>query len=85
MLEETDRKTKELAQEIAGSLDVGALHDTLCDFRALMQDRRVKDAHYDDNAEGAMFRTYHCLVYLTHYEVPAETVGEWMHTHTPRA
>ena len=59
MLEETDRKTKELAQEIAGSLDVGALHDTLCDFRALMQDRRVKDAHYDDNAEGAMFRTRH--------------------------
>ena len=76
MLEETNKKTKELAREIAGSLDVGALHDTLCDFRALMQDSRVKDAHYDDNAERAMFRTYHCLVYLTHYEVPAETVGE---------
>ena len=78
MLEETNKKTKELAQEIAGSLDVGALHVTLRNFRALMQDKRAKNTHY---AERAMFRTYHCLVYLTHYGMPAETVGEWVCTH----
>ena len=80
MLEETNKKTKELAMEIAGSLDVGALHDTLCDFRTLMQNRQVQEQHYDDNAENGMYRTYHCLAYLTRYGVPAESVGE---SHTP--
>ena len=76
MLEETNRSTGELAKEIAGGLDVGALHDTLCDFHALMQDRDVQRAQFDDDAEKGMFRTYHILVHLSHYGVPASDLGE---------
>lgn len=75
MLEETNAKTKELVLEVYGSLDVGALHDTMCDFRALMNNPVVKEAQYDDDAEEGLFRTYHCLVHLTHYGVDPKHIG----------
>ncbi len=76
MLEETNTKTKELVTEVHGNLDIGALHDTLCDFRTLMDNPIVKEAQFDDDAEAGLFRTYHVLVHFTHYGVDTKAVGE---------
>ena len=75
MVEETNKLTKTLVSEIAGSLDIGALHDSMSDFRILMLDRTVQAGSYDDEAETGLFRTYHVLVHLTHYGISPETVG----------
>lgn len=67
MLEETNKKSKVLAKEIAGGLDMGALHDTLVHFRSLMLSPAVKEAQFDDDAEKGMFSTYHILVKLGYH------------------
>ena len=70
MLEETSDKSSELAEEIAGALDIAALHDTLADFYELMSDPQVKKMGFDDEAERGLFRTYHVLVHLSDYAIP---------------
>ena len=79
MLEETSDKSSELAEEIAGALDIAALHDTLADFYEFMNDPRVKRLGFDDEAEKGLFRTYHILVHLSDYKIPPsikEQTGE---------
>ena len=78
MLEETNKKTHELVVEVYGNLDIGALHDTLCDFRTLMSNPIVRQEQYDDDAEAGLFRTYHVLVHFTHYGVDPKAIGECM-------
>ena len=77
MLEETNACSKELAGEIQNALQIEALHDTMVELYELMNDPRVKAEGFDDEAETALFRTYHVLVHLTDYGVPMEKVGEW--------
>ena len=72
MLEETSEKSSELVMEIAGSMDIDALHDTLADFYELMNDREVK---FDNKAKRGLFRTYHILVHLRDYTI-APTIKE---------
>jgi len=80
MLEETNDKSSELAEEISGSLNIAALHDTLADFYEFMNDPKVKRLGFDDEAERGLFRTYHILVHLSDYAIPSsikERSGEW--------
>jgi len=79
MLEQTSDKSSELAEEIAGSLNIAALHDTLADFHEFMNDQEVKRLGFDDEAERGLFRTYHILVHLSDYAIPSsikEQTGE---------
>ncbi len=76
MLEETNEKTKELVMEVHGGLEIPALHDTLADFYELMNDREVKRAGFDDEAERGLFRTYHVLAHFSDYPgVPTKELG----------
>ena len=80
MLEETNEKSSELVKEIAGSLDIPALHDTLADFYELKNDRKVQRSKFDDEAERGLFRTYHVLVHLRDYKIPStikEQIGKY--------
>lgn len=77
MLEETNKSTRSLVRDIVNGLQIEALHDTMYEFYVLMNDKGVKEAGFDDEAETGLFRTYHVLVHLTDYGVPAERVGEW--------
>ena len=79
MLERTDKKTKKLVQEIAEGLDIDNLHGLLAQFSAWKDDRNVQRQGFDDEAEQGMFRTYHVLVHLTDYGVPAKKVGTLIH------
>jgi len=79
MLEETSDKSSELVEEIAGSLDIFALHDTLADFYELANDPEVKQLGFSEEAERGLFRTYHVLVHLGDYKIPSsikEQIGE---------
>ena len=76
MLEKTDEKTKDLVRDVAKNLDIEALHQTLVEFYKLKDDQRAKDKECDDDAETALFRTYHSLVQLEDYGVPKEKIGE---------
>lgn len=79
MLEETSDKSSELVEEIAGSLDILALHDTLADFYELANDPEVKQLGFSEEAERGLFRTYHVLVHLGDYKIPSsikEQIGE---------
>ena len=76
MLEKTNESTSELVKEIAGALDIPALHDTLADFYEL---KEVKDKGFGDEAERGLFRTYHVLVHLMDYKIPSsvkEQIGK---------
>ena len=74
MLEETNARSRHLAKEIAGSLDLAAVYDTVGDFYELMNDSEVKAATYDDEAETGLFRAYHIIVHLKDY---GNDLGEW--------
>ena len=79
MLEKTSEKTSELVKEIAGALDIPALHDTLADFYELKDNQEVKRKGFDDEAERGLFRTYHVLVHLRDYNIPStikEQIGK---------
>ena len=79
MLEETSDKSTELAEEIGGSLDIAALHDTLADFYELMSNPEVKQLGFSEEVERGLFRTYHVLVHLGDYKIPStitEQIGE---------
>ena len=72
MMEETSDKSSEMAEEISGSLNIAALHDTLADFHELMNDPKVG---VDNKAKRGLFRTYHILVHLRDYTI-APTIKE---------
>ena len=74
MLEETSPQTHHLAKEIAGSLDLAAIYDSIGDFYELMNDREVQRAGFDDEAERGLFRAYHILVHLQDY---GNNLGTW--------
>ena len=74
MLEETTSHSRHLAREIAGSLDLAAVYDTVGDFYELMNDPVVKAATYDDEAECGLFRAYHIIIHLKDY---GNNLGEW--------
>lgn len=74
MLEETSTRTRHLAKEIAGSLDLAAIYDTIGDFYELMNDREVQKAGFDDEAERGLFRAYHILIHLQDYGID---LGQW--------
>ena len=74
MLEETNHRSCHLAKEIAGSLDLAAIYDTVHDFFELMNDELVKAARYDDDAERGLFRAYHVILQLKDY---GNDLGEW--------
>ena len=76
MLEETDERSKYLVRDIVNSLDIEALHYTLAEFYELMNDQKVKEWGYNDEAEKGLFRTYHALVHITDYGIPPEKIGE---------
>ena len=69
MLEETNVKTKRLALQVAGGLDVGAVQGSMIDFDCLFQDDELKKEEYDDNAERALYRSYHIFKRLKDYGV----------------
>ncbi len=76
MLEETSSKTKELAIQLYNGLDVDALHQTMVDFHMLRVDKDIIRDEYDDNAERALYRTYHILIRLNYYGVRMKDIGE---------
>ena len=70
ILEETSFKTKSLALQVAGGLDISAVQSCLIDFYHLAyQDDELKEAEYDDNAERALYRSYHTLKRLEYFGV----------------
>ena len=77
MLEETNSRSRHLAKEIAGSLDLAAVYDTVGDFYELMNDPLVKEATYDDEAECGLFRAFHLIVHLKDYGIDLGEWGEW--------
>ena len=76
MLEETNKRSRHLAKEIAGSLDLAAVYDTVGDFYELMNDPVVKRATYDDEAERGLFRAYHIIIHLKDYGNDLKEWGE---------
>ena len=74
MVEKTNPCTKDLAKEIAGSLDLGAVHSTLEEFYELKDAPRLKRLQVDDDAERGLFRAYHILVTLQDY---GNDLGNW--------
>lgn len=74
MLEGTSSNTQELAKEIAVSLDLDAVHNTIGDFYALMIDSGVRQAKFQDKAERGLFQAYHILVHLQDYGI---SLGKW--------
>ena len=76
MLERTDEKSDDLIHYIANSLDMHRLHNTLSEFYELMNDQRVKEKGYNDEAETGLFRTYHALVQLKNYRVQSNKIGK---------
>ena len=81
MLEETNSRSRPLAKEIAGSLNLAAVHDTMGDFYELMNDPNVIEATYDDEAECGLFRAYHIIVHLKDYGNDLGEWGEYLHHH----
>ena len=77
MLEETNSKSKILAQEIYNTVRLEALHSTLALFYSLKEDPRLKALGFDDEAERGLFRTYHVLVHMADYHgtCPLEKLG----------
>ena len=69
MLEETSPKTKNHAVQIAGALDVTAVQESLVDFDELSRDEDLINDEYEDNAERALYRSYHILHRLNDYGV----------------
>ena len=70
ILEETNHKTKNLAIQVAGGLDISAVQHSLIDFDHLSyQDDELKKDEYDDNAERALYRSYHILKRLEEFGV----------------
>jgi hypothetical protein len=70
ILEETNPKTKDLALQVAGGLDISAVQDSLIDFYHLAyQDKELKKEECDDNAERALYRSYHILKRLEDFGV----------------
>ena len=70
ILEETNHKTKNLALQVAGGLDISAVQGCLLDFYHLAyQDDELKKAECDDNAERALYRSYHILKRLEDFGV----------------
>ena len=76
MLEKTDERSKYLVRDIVNGLDIEALHYTLKEFYELMNDPKVKEKGYDDEAETGLFHTYHALVHITDYGVSPEKIGK---------
>ena len=70
ILEETSSKTKSLALQVAGGLDISAVQGCLIDFYHLAyEDDELKKAECDDNAERALYRSYHILKRLEDFGV----------------
>ena len=78
MLEETNKQSRHLAKEIASSLDLAAVNDTIGDFYELMNDPVVKEATYDDEAERGLFRAYHIIKHLKDYGNDLKQWGEYI-------
>ena len=74
MLEKTNPCTVDFAKEIAGSLDLGALHWTLEEFYEQKDHPKCMELQIDDDAERGLFRSYHILVNLQHY---GNDLGIW--------
>lgn len=78
MLEETDHKTKDLARQIAGGLDTNAIQCSLVDFYHLAyEDKEIKDVECDDNAERALFRSYHILKRLQDFQIGVDDLSKF--------
>ena len=70
ILEETSSKTKGLALQVAGGLDISAVQGCLIDFHHLAyHDDELKKEQCDDNAERALYRSYHILKRLEDFGV----------------
>ena len=76
MLEETSPKTRSLATQMEGGLDISAVQSSLVDFDYLSQDPELKKEEYEDNAERALFSSYHILLRLKDYGVSIEQDGD---------
>ena len=74
MLEKTSPHTLDFAKDIAGSLDLGAVHSTLEEFYELKDAPRLKRLQVEDDAERGLFRAYHILVTLQDY---GNDLGNW--------
>lgn len=76
MLEETSLKTRNLAHQLAGGLDTVAVQCSLIDFYELSKDPELKKDEYEDNAERALYRSYHIISRLDDFGVPTERVND---------
>ena len=77
ILEETSSKTKSLALQVAGGLDISAVQGCLIDFDHLAyQDDELKKEEYDDNAERALYRSYHILKRLEDFGVDSKNLSK---------
>ena len=80
ILEETSHKTKNLALQVAGGLDISAVQGCLIDFHHLgYHDAELKRDEYDDNAERALYRSYHILKRLEDFG--EQNLSKLMHVH----
>lgn len=64
MLEEVSIHTKSLSVQIAGGLDIHALHWSMVDFFELKDDRDLIQEEYADNATRALLKTYSIIRHL---------------------
>ena len=79
ILEETNHKTKNLALQVVGGLDKSAVQGSLIDFYHLgYQDDELKKEEYDDNAERALYRSYHILKRLEDFGVKDPLISKWI-------
>ena len=77
MLEEVSIHTKSLTVQIAGGLDIHALHWSMVDFYILKNDKDLIRIMFDDNASRSLFKTYTIFQQLIDREAaPAEKLSK---------
>ena len=64
MLEVISSQTKTLSQQIAGGLDIGALHSSMVDFFVLKSDKDLIRDKSDRIALRGLFKSYNSLMHL---------------------
>ena len=73
MLEDISSESDQLTRKISEGLDISALHFTMVDFYALMDDGDLKRERFEDNAVRALFKSYSIIRHLIYKEVTCQT------------
>ena len=64
LLEEISIKPSNLSQQIAGGLDISALHWSMLDFYTLKDDPDLRFLEFDDNAYRALFGCHRVVMHM---------------------